>query len=210
MFVPIPILIAALIIFALVFLGAVRNGRKGTNSYDMQIGTMTVSQAYKITSRYGNAFHELCEAQSKAVNTGHKELLKQIRLATYLSDTISQIQAALMLTVAQGVLNAKGEKDQFNTQPESKVVFINSISWSFSNDSNDPQPTIPSNFADTCCSIYAEVFSSCTANDFANYSMRVSLAVGQYWEKIYERIPLAYTPASDDFHKMALRNLKYP
>jgi hypothetical protein len=207
MFIPLPIFITALVIVCLLLWGNSKNSQKKT-TLDLDstlMGTMTVSQAYHIASCYGDSIVKLSEAQKRAADEESRRSLRSSAYQSgYLSHTTSQIRAALMLTVAQGVLNAKGDKNQFTAQKEFIVIEVNN-DFTFN---NELRPDIPIEFLNHCCSVYNEAFSSCTPDDIEKYTSLTRDAYRHYWEKIYEEISLPYTRASDDFHKMVLDRLE--
>jgi hypothetical protein len=207
MFIPLPILIAALVIFCLLLWSNSKNSQKKT-TLDLdstRMGTMTVSQAYHIASCYGDSVVKLTEARTKAaIEEDRRSLRSSAYQSGYLSHTTSQIRAALMLTVAQGVLNTKGDRGQFRTQREYAVHCINVGIFPFN---DELRPDIPLDFVNQCYLIYDEVFSSCTPDDIEKYTSLARDAYRRYWEKIYGKISLPYTSASDDFQKMVLERL---
>jgi hypothetical protein len=207
MFIPLPILIIALVIFCLLLWSNSKNSPKKTilDLDSTLMGTMTVSQAYHIASCYGDSIVKLSEAQKKAA---HEESRRSLRSSAYqsgyLSHTTSQIRAALMLTVAQGVLNAKGDKNQFTAQKEFIVIAVDN-DFTFN---NELRPDIPFQFLNRCFLVYDQAFTSCTPDDIEKYTSLARDAYRRYWEKIYGEISMPYTRASDDFHKMVLERLE--
>ena len=67
MFIPLPILIIALVIFCLLLWSNSKNSPKKTilDLDSTLMGTMTVSQAYHIASCYGDSIVKLSEAQKR-------------------------------------------------------------------------------------------------------------------------------------------------
>jgi hypothetical protein len=69
-----------------------------------------------------------------------------------------------MLTVAQGVLNAKGDKNQFTAQKEFIVIAVDN-DFTFN---NELRPDIPFQFLNRCFLVYDQAFTSCTPDDIEN------------------------------------------
>ena len=207
MFISIPVLILLVVIVCAVIWG--KYSTKGDLDSRL-MGTLTLAQAYNIASSYGNSVVKLIEAQNKAMHDSNAELFNDLGKSTlhqrsYLAYSQSQISAALMLVIARGVLNAKGDLTQFKMQREYTTVMPNlELTFPFK---AELRPNVPDEFFDLCFSAYSSAFSSCTADDFSQgISAKRDEATHRYWQKVYGTVPLAYTSRSEQYHTLSLEN----